>query len=256
MNPTIRRFPRNAYDWAWLLFLVWTAVGFVVMPLGITPAQARAGLGAGPLGGVAAAILEVSDAVWMGLAAATVYFHAVGSEGLPTARAQAVVVLFASTVFEWVGAQTGFPFGPYVYTEHFGPRIVGVVPVAIPLAWLVVILCGKNLVGLLHPTAGRLTTAVGVGVVAVLTDLNLEPVAWHIRQYWLWYPLQVPPPSENPPWQNYAAWFVLSFALAVVLPSDSSLRPRRPTRWRPVVLLTLLNTLLALVHVSARLRHS
>ena len=255
MNPAARRFPRNAYDRAWLLFLVWAAVGFVVMPLGVTPVQARAWLGPGALGGAAAAILEISDAVWMGLAAATVYFHAVGSEGLSTARVQAVVVLVASTVFEWVGARTGFPFGPYVYTGHFGPRIAGTVPAAIPLAWLVVILCGRNLVLLLQPAASRLTLAAGVGTVAVLTDLNLEPVAWHVRQYWLWYPLQVPPPSDWPPWQNYAAWFVLSFALAGVLPADGSLRTRRPNRWRPVVLLGLLNALIALVRVSANWRH-
>ena len=255
MNPApVRRFPRNAFDWAWLLFLVWTAVGFVVMPLGVAPEQARAWLGAGALGGVTAAILEVSDAVWMLLAAATVYFHAVGSEGLRSARAQAAIVLVASTVFEWVGTRTGLPFGPYQYTGHFGPRIAGVVPMAIPLAWLVVILCGKNLVLLLRPAAGRLTLAAGVGVVAVLTDLNLEPVAWHVRRYWLWYPLQFPPPSDAPPWQNYAAWFILSLALVAALPSDSSLRLRRPTRWRPVILLALLNALIALVHVSANWR--
>ena len=142
-----------------------------------------------------------------------------------------------------------------MYTGHFGPRIAGVVPAAIPLAWLVVILCGRNLVLLLQPTADRLALAARTSVVAELTAQNLEPVAWHVRQYWLWYPLQVPPPSDWPPWQNYAAWFVLSFTLAGVLPADGSLRPRRPTRSRPVVLLGLLNALLALVRVSANWRH-
>lgn len=250
-----RRFPRGAYDWAWLLFLVWTAVGFVVMPLGVTSAQARVWAAPLGLGGAAAAILAVSDAVWMLLAAVTVYLHAVADEGLRTARRQATLVLLASTACEWVGARTGFPFGPYEYTANFGPRIAGVVPMAIPLAWLVVVLCGRNVVLLLYPPAGRLAVAAGTAVAATLTDLNLEPVAWHVRQYWVWYPLQDPPPSSLPPWQNYAAWFVLSFVLACALPTDHALRSRRPSRLRPVLLLVVLNALLALVHLSVNWRH-
>lgn len=253
-SPPSRRFPRDAYDWAWLLFLVWTAVGFVVMPLGVTAPQVRGWVPAG-LGGLAAGVLNVSDAVWMLLAAVTAYLHAVGSEGHVTARRQAALVLLASTAFEWLGARTGFPFGPYEYTDRFGPRIAGVVPMAIPMAWLVVVLCGRNLVLWLRPQAGRPVVASGTALAATLTDLNLEPVAWHIRQYWLWYPAQDPPPSLFPPWQNYAAWFVLSFALAWALPTDHRLRLRQPSRLRPVVLLLLMNALLALVHLSANWRH-
>ena len=247
-----RAFPRDAFDWVWLCFLIWTAVGFVVMPFGVTGTQAHVWLDPYRLGDLAAGLLHVSDAIWMLLAAITVYLHAVASEGLPTARRQAAIVLVASTAFEWIGTRTGFPFGPYEYTENFGPQIGGVVPIAIPLAWLVVVLCGRNLVFWLRPHASRVEVASGVALTALLTDLNLEPVAWNIRHYWLWYPAQAQsPPSHWPPVQNYAAWFVLSLALALVLPSDHSLRVRRPSRWRPMVTLLLLNALLALVHLTA-----
>lgn len=235
----------------WLLFLIWTAVGFVVMPFGITGMQAHRWLDPYGLGGFMAGLLRVSDAIWMFLAATTVYLHAVASEGLPTARRQAAIILAASTAFEWVGTRTGFPFGPYEYTDNFGPRIGGVVPMAIPLAWLVVVLCGRSVVLWLRPQANRVEVAAGVALTALLTDLNLEPVAWNIRHYWLWYPAQTQnPPSGWPPLQNYVAWFVLSLALALVLPSDHSLRIRRPSHWRPILTLLLLNVLLALVHLT------
>ncbi len=250
------RIPRHLLDRAWLCFLIWTAVGFIVMPLGITAERAHAWFGPFGFGGwLAEELLRVSDAVWMLLAAVTVYLHAVASEGLPTARRQAATILLSSTVFEWIGTRTGFPFGPYAYTDNFGPRIGGVVPMAIPLAWLVVVLCGRSLTLWLRPAAGRLETAVGVAAVAVLTDLNLESVAWKVRGYWLWYPGQASPPAPAwPPVQNYVAWFVLSFVLALVLPADHTLRPRQPPRWRPAAVLGLMNALLALVHLTASWR--
>ena len=250
-KPFSRRFPHNAFDWAWLVFLVWTAVGFFVMPLGITAGQAHGWLDPLGLGGFAAGLLQVSDAIWMLLAAVTVYLHAVASEGLSTARRQAAIILLASTSFEWIGTRTGFPFGPYEYTDHFGPRIGGVVPMAIPLAWLVVILCGRSVVLRLRPAADRWEIALGVGLVAVLTDLNLESVAWNVRGYWHWYPSQPLPPSSWPPVQNYVSWFALSFALVLFLPSDHGLRPLQPSRRRPIAILVLLNALLALVHLTA-----
>ena len=106
----------------------------------------------------------------------------------------------------------------------------------------------------LRPAAGRLEIAFGVALAAVLTDLNLEGVAWHVRGYWRWYPAQIPPPSQWPPIQNYCAWFVLSFALALVLPSDHTLRIRRPSRRRPILTLVLMNALLAFVHLTANWR--
>lgn len=222
------------------------------MPLGVTGAQVHRWLDPFGLGNLAAGLLHVSDAIWMLLAAITVYLHAVASEGLPTARRQAAIILAASAAFEWVGTRTGFPFGPYEYTDNFGPRLGGAVPMAIPLAWLVVVLCGRNVILWLRPQAGRMEIALGIALTALLTDLNLEPVAWKIRHYWLWYPAQAQnPPYGWPPLQNYAAWFVLSFALALVLPSDHSLRVRRPSRSRPILTLLLLNALLALVHLTA-----
>ncbi len=237
---------------AWTLFLIWTAVGVVVMPLGIGETQMRHWLAPGHPGAAVAAVrlLHAADAVWMGLAATVVYFHTVAAEGLATARRWAVIVLVGSAFFEWVGARTGFPFGAYAYTDRFGWRLGGVLPVAIPLAWLVVLLCGRYLVQTVWPDATRWQLAAGVAAVAVLTDLNLEFVAWKVRGYWVWTPHAGVGVPDGPPLQNYAAWFALSFALSILLPPNYALRLRRPSPLRPVLVLVLTNALFLLVRAG------
>jgi hypothetical protein len=240
---------RSPADWLWLAFLVWTAIGFVVLPLDIGERQARGWFGHGMLLRGAIAFLQQSDAIWILLAASNVYLHAAAAEGLPTARRWAAIILVASAVFEWIGVDTGVPFGTYRYTDHFGWRLGGVLPAAIPLAWLVILLCGRYLVLALRPQATRLELALGVAAIALLTDLNLEFVAWKVRGYWIWYPGHGPGTPAWPPWQNYASWFLLSFLLTLLLPANCELRPRRPAPTRPIFILGAMNLLFGCAQV-------
>ncbi len=249
MNPPAPLFAKfTPPDVAWTLFLIWTAVGVIVMPLGIGETQVHHWLpGHAEAAGAAVGLLHAADAVWMGLAAVVVYFHTVAAEGLATARRWALIILVGSAFFEWMGARTGFPFGSYSYTDRFGWRLGGVLPVAIPLAWLVVLLCGRYLVQTLWPDANRWQLAAGAAAVAVLTDLNLEFVAWKVRGYWVWTPHAGVGGPDGPPLQNYAAWYALSLALSALLPPDYALRLRRPSPMRPILVLALTNALFLLV---------
>ena len=92
--------------------------------------------------------------------------------------------------------------------------------------------------------------ALGVGLIAVLTDLNLEFVAWKVRGYWLWYPDLKGIAPTHPPLQNFVAWFVLSFVLALLLPTNHELRSRRPSPFRPLAVLGLMNTLFIVVYAA------
>jgi uncharacterized membrane protein len=235
---------RTPADWLWLAFLVWTAIGFVVLPCNL--GRLPAGLSQPAIRRFADTFLRQADAIWMLLAAANVYVHTAASEGLPTARRWAAIILAGSAACEWVGVRTGVPFGAYRYTDRFGWRLGGVLPAAIPLAWLVILICGRYLVLALRPHATRLETALGVAVVAVVTDANLEFVAWKLRGYWLWYPgrsgASVP---TWPPWENYASWFMLSFLLSWLLPPNFALRLVRPAATRPILILVLMNLLFA-----------
>ena len=170
-------------------------------------------------------------------------------EGARNAGFGALLVIVGSAAVEWIGASTGWPFGPYVYTDHFGPR-VGVLPVAIPLAWFVIVQGARLALARWKPGLDRGGTALGVGLAAVLTDLNLEPVAWKLRGYWIWYPGEPQPPAW-PPWQNYAAWFVVAAILAAAMPS---IRSRGRPGWRPVLVLGLMNALFLWLHLARALR--
>ncbi len=220
------------------------------MPLGIDADDVHRHLADGFARRVILAVLPVSDALWITFAAVVVYLHTAAGEGLGTARRWTGIILAGSAGAEWIGARTGFPFGPYRYTENFGWRIGGVLPVAIPLAWLVILLCGRTLVLRLRPGANRWQLALGTAFVAVLTDFNLEWMAWKVRGYWQWYPDQTGHVPTWPPGQNFLAWFVLSFALVLSLSPNYDLRPKRPPALRPLVILGLMNTLFVVVYAA------
>ena len=248
---TAHRGPALAIDrLAWWLFLVWTTIGFIVMPLGIGERTVERWLTPGPARHALFSLLHVSDAIWIYLAAVVVYLHTAAAEGLATARCWAVILLTGSGLSEWIGAQTGYPFGPYRYTDSFGWRIGGVLPVAIPLAWMIVLLCARTLVLKLRPASTRTELALGVAAIATLTDINLEAVAWKVRGYWIWYPDAIVPPSSWPPLQNYLSWFALSFALTCALPRNDALRMHRATLYRPIVVLCLMNALFIAVYAA------
>src|SRR5436190_1199972 len=49
------------------------------------------------------------------------------------------VISFAGAwIVEHIGETTGLPFGRYTYTDVLQPQLFGVVPLAIPCAWLMV----------------------------------------------------------------------------------------------------------------------
>ena len=220
------------------------------MPLGIGQGTVDHWTPPGSIREALTSLLHVSDSVWIYLAAIVIYLQTAASEGLTIARRWTLILLVGSGVFEWIGARTGFPFGPYRYTDNFGWRIGGVLPVAIPLAWMVVILCGRALILRLRPASTRFELALGVALVATLTDANLEAVAWKVRGYWNWYPDAPGPVPGWPPLQNYLAWFGLSLVLAYVLPPNHALRPTNPSPYRPILVLGLMNALFIVVYTT------
>lgn len=233
-------------DLIWIFFLIFTGVGFVVMPLGIGPVEVQRWVGVSGLREALLLLLGQADAIWMVLAAVNIYFYTVQREGLSTARRWAAIVLVGSAVLEWIGVRTGFPFGPYVYTDNFGARLLGVLPFTIPLAWLVVVLCSRYLVLALLPRLNPWLLSLAVGGLALLTDLNMEPVAWKVRAYWVWYPAD-PAPPLFPPWQNYLSWFLAASVFAALL-RGGRLTGRISAR-RPILVLLLINSLFLLVHL-------
>lgn len=173
-------------------------------------------------------------------------------------------VLFLSWLVEHVGATTGFPFGAYSYTDVLQPQVLGVVPLAIPFAWLLIvtaavgtgdlILGRARAGGELRVSATRVLTAASF---ALLLDVTIEPFAVHVNHYWVW--------SDSPsgsyygiPASNFVAWFVTSLLLSWVVlryraaDGAAHLAPRaRPFwPWLPVTLYLTNLTMFVVVNLA------
>lgn len=204
---------------------------------------------------LALGILRVSDALWITLAAGLVFAHEARRSGWAvTGRAFAIIAV-ASGAAEWLGASTGWLFGDYDYSGQFGWRIGGVLPFTIPLAWFIVVTGARRLAERL-PWQGAWLRALVAAVLATLTDVNLEPVAIHVRGYWQWTDGPGGALRAAPPLFNYACWFGLAFLLARAVPTG----PRKaciaegPRAPGPIAVLVWMNVLFALAHLGRRVR--
>jgi len=223
----------GAYRLALFVFAVWFAVG-----LGFLAAEA------GPL------LAYWEDFLFIAFGAAVVFLE--GSLRFGLARLLAIFgwIAAVSAVIETVGALSGFPFGDYAYTERFGPRLFGVLPLAIPLAWCLIVwplflLAGHLVRG--KGIASGLARAGLVGLLAMGVDIGLEPVAaWH-RQYWVWQGGGI---WYGVPAVNFAGWFGSALLIALGLEAAALGRHRGWLREPPADALVVPHLLLACVLTS------
>lgn len=187
----------TSYRLLLFVYMVWAAVGLFVV-----------GGNLGPLAG------GWEDMLFQLFAAGVLFLHASICHGRIRAVVALVLVASISGAVELLGARTGFPFGDYTYTARFGPRLWGELPVAIPLAWWVIVYACWYLLRQAAAGARPLLYCCVAALLAVCIDGIIEPVAWVIRGYWLWeggtFWYQVPV-------QNFIAWFWLSLLLIIVV---------------------------------------
>lgn len=197
-----RKFTRLYYLTA-AVYFIWFLVGLVVVSGGIDT----------PLGGSA-------DFIFLALASLTLFIHAAGNcPAVQTFMFFAIITVVSGSI-EFLGAVSGFPFGSYAYTDAFGPTLGGILPLAIPLAWWVIV---WPIHVIIHSAlSGRgdiLYVPVLTAIGAVWADLIIEPVATLSRGYWQWSAEGV---YYGVPWTNFLGWFftalLLSFVLQTVLP--------------------------------------
>lgn len=196
-----------------IAYLIWMGVGLVTMPLQITSSRLlewdffKDGQNA-TFFYFLDFCLRNGNPILMFLAAMNTYLMLIRHWGLHSARRWSLIVMVFTGVIETLGTKTGFPFGSYIYTEYMGPRILGVLPISIPLAWLVVV--SSLLIGVKcrFPEWGKWRCAMVVGVLATVFDYVMEPFAARIMAYWLW-----DSSTGLPSWPNYLSWFLISFYL-------------------------------------------
>lgn len=115
-------------------------------------------------------------------------------------------VVLSGFAVEWVGVNTGFPFGNYAYGTVLGPK-VGNTPLLIGVNWG--LLAFTSLLIARRITSNVLFISIIAGALMMGLDILIEPVAIQTGM-WHWY-------GEHPPLQNYIAWFVIATVLTGVL---------------------------------------
>ncbi len=150
-----------------------------------------------------------------------------------------LVVLAIPFGSEFPGVLTGIPFGPYHYTDAPGPKVLGIVPLFILLAWVAII---YPVVATTTVAMGRggLALAVVDGAAATAWDAMVDPLAVRAN-FWAWHD---PGPFYGIPWTNFLGWFLVVAASSAVV---RRLSPRPPAESGPPRVLALLPPLLLLM---------
>jgi putative membrane protein len=222
-------------------YILWMLIGLVVTLAQITPGTVMALALPGTLQSFILGCLHWGDPVSIMLAAINTHWMACRTWGTLPARKWTVLVLAISALTESIGTLTGWPFGLYHYTDNFGPRVAGILPLAIPFSWLVLVTNVLFLVrtrDYLRPWQESLWVATGV----TFLDWIMEPFAVHLKAYWLWE-------SATVPWQNYVSWFGLTFLLVSRFAPAPKLH--HPSDFRPLIILGAMFGLF----ICARLRN-
>lgn len=125
---------------------------------------------------------------------------------------RALMVGVITYLIEWNGTITGWPFGSYVYTNTL--RLWdGGIPIAIPWAWIGVMTTSV----MLSTSSNRFIRGVQAGMYALVFDLVLDPVAYHLR-FWEWSSEGAWGTYYGVPWQNFTSWFTIAFLLSFLYP--------------------------------------
>jgi uncharacterized membrane protein len=123
----------------------------------------------------------------------------------------AVICLVVSNLFENLGVATGFPFGPYFYTDALGPKLF-YVPLLIGPAYLGVGYLAWVLATILVGDVKRGADALSIfatpfiaAFIMVMWDLALDPGASTVEKLWIW---EQGGGFFGVPLSNYLGWFL------------------------------------------------
>lgn len=147
-----------------------------------------------------------------------------------SASAAAVVALALGA--ELLGVGTGFPFGAYGYGTALGPRVLGMVPVVIPLSWFLMLVASLGVA--MRFRRGRAATALIAAAGLVAWDVLMDPAMSAAFPFWSWHQGGT---YYGMPLVNWAGWFLTGAVLAAAALALGGDRVRRAVDGRlPLVL--------------------
>jgi uncharacterized membrane protein len=139
------------------------------------------------------------------------FFHSFTNLGLKTASKFLVIAATISFLWEFVGVETGIPFGRYFYTSALGPQL-GPVPIFIPLLW-----CALGYFCMRASDHYIMASALMVSL-----DTSFDPVFSVKLGLWTW---TGPTQYFGVPLSNFFGWFVASLTFFVIFYFVSRRKP-------------------------------
>jgi uncharacterized membrane protein len=162
----------------------------------------------------------------------------------------AIIIAVIAGAAQSLGALTGIPFGPYVYTERAGQQLFNPLPWAVPMLWIVAVVNSRGVARLIlrpwrkGPNYGLWLIGLSA-LLVVLLDLGLEPFSTNLKRYWFWNPTKIPFDWYTTPLVNFVGWAVTALLiLAFATPALINKKPVKfPPDYYPLALWLMLNVL-------------
>ena len=183
--------------------------------------------------------MAYTGSLYIRLGAATLLLFGLCAVGVK----KTLIFFGASTLIslslELLGTSTGFPFGPYVYADLLGFKILGHVPYAIPLSWFYMGFTSYLLASILAARFGwrhqTLWSLMLGAYFLTVWDLSLDPAmaSPHLSvQFWTWFETG---PYFGMPIRNLVGWSItgLLFMSMSRLCWGENLDTRRVAAWLP-----------------------
>ncbi|QBP39681.1 carotenoid biosynthesis protein [Paenisporosarcina antarctica] len=176
-------------------FIIWYICGVILLSFDLLPLW-----------------LEWSNVMFLFLAGLLACIYFLKLFGWKFGIAICSVIFVFSFSIEYLGAAFGVLFGDYSYTDRFTPNLFDV-PIAIGFAWLMVMGTSHAIATRIVPKGNLLRLIIGASI-AVVIDLIIDPVAFKVKQYWIW---DGPGMYYDIPFSNFVGWFIVAFLLHVVI---------------------------------------
>ncbi|WP_216830480.1 carotenoid biosynthesis protein [Alkalihalobacterium elongatum] len=230
-------------EFTYRMFIFWYVIGIILLSLDVLPPW-----------------LEWANAVFLILAGILGGIYFILQYGAPLGWTAILVIFFFTILAESLGVEYGLFFGDYYYEPDFGVHLLNV-PITIGFAWLMVMatthvitkgivksLPYRSLVLVVYPILGALA--------AVIMDLAIDPVAYQVKQYWIW---MGDGGYYGVPFSNFVGWFIISFVLHVFLYSLFNLKrvwnkkSIKPWEYRMVLLYAQIIIMFVVIASTAKL---
>lgn len=149
------------------------------------------------------------------------FTHASSTLGWRRATALLAIGYTVTMIFELLGVSTGFPFGPYHYSGLLGYKLLGLVPVLIPVAWFMMLYSSRTVaLTLLGQSEDRMQATGTSSLFFVWVVSALAMVAWDLIMdpmmvaygYWTW---DQPGLYFGIPVSNFLGWFLVALLVYI-----------------------------------------